>query len=200
MDLIQEEILIARAKVDPSAFGELYDAYYSQILGYAIKRTANIEVAQDVTSETFFKALKSIGRFRWKGVPFSSWLYRIASHEIANYYQKDKRSQTVRKEVEYLSNTSDPSLLSEIKEAEFELEKYKEFLALHKSIARLPLKYQEVITLRFFEKKHIKEIGEILHKKDGTIKSLLHRGLERLRKLMEEMQLSGEDAVLPNRG
>jgi RNA polymerase sigma-70 factor (ECF subfamily) len=70
-------------------------------------------------------------------------------------------------------------------EAETELEKYEDFLTLHKNIARLPIKYQEVIVLRFFENKQLKEIGEILGKQDGTVKSLLHRGLKKLKNLIE---------------
>ena len=82
---------------------------------------------------------------------------------------------------------SNSSLLAETEviEAEEELEKHGDFLILHQSISRLPLKYQEVITLKFFENKQIKEIAEVLGKREGTVKSLLHRGLEKLKKLME---------------
>ncbi len=64
--------------------------------------------------------------------------------------------------------------------------RHEDFLALHRSIAQLPLKYQEVITLRFFEDNQIHEISEILGKPEGTVKSLLHRGLEKLREMMSE--------------
>jgi RNA polymerase sigma-70 factor (ECF subfamily) len=79
MNVEQERELVERAKSNREAFGELYDQYYSRIFGYVLKRTANIEVAEDVTSEVFFKALKNLRQFRWRGVPFSSWLYRIAN-------------------------------------------------------------------------------------------------------------------------
>ena len=103
---------------------------------------------------------------------------------------------------EEISNVFDRMLASEaeIKEADIELEKHEEFLTLHECITKLPAKYQEVIMLRFFEKKQLKEISEILQKNEGTVKSLLHRGLERLRRLMEELQLSSEDMVILNRG
>ena len=90
MNLEQEKELVERAKSDTGAFGELYDQYYSRILGYVLRRTASIEIAQDVTSEVFFKALKHLGQFHWRGVPFSAWLYRIACHEIANNLRKSK--------------------------------------------------------------------------------------------------------------
>ncbi|MBA7505641.1 ECF RNA polymerase sigma factor SigW [subsurface metagenome] len=177
--------MVERAKNDTEAFGELYEQYYSKIFGHVLRRTASIEIAQDVTSEVFFKALKNLGQFRWRGAPFASWLYRIATHEIANYFRKNKHRQSCLEEVSNLISISNPSAEAELLEAEAELKRHEEFLALHENISKLSVKYQEVITLRFFESKQVKEIGEILGKREGTIKSLLHRGLEKLRKLME---------------
>jgi len=184
MDLDREKELVERAKNDTDAFGELYEQYYSQIFGYVLRRTASIETAQDVTSDVFFKALKNLGQFRWRDVPFSSWLYRIATHEIANYFRKSKHGQSCLEEVSNSISISSPSAETELLEAEAELKRHEDFLALHENICKLPAKYQEVITLRFFEKKRIKEVAEILGKREGTVKSLLHRSLEKLRKLM----------------
>ena len=184
MDTEQERALVERAKNDAEAFGELYDKYYSKIFNYILRRTANIVVAQDTTSEVFFKALKNLNKFQWQGVPFSSWLYRIATHEIANHFRKSKRS-TIVMNISDAAVPSNPSPETEVLQAEAELRKYEDLLTLHDSITKLPLKYQEVITLRFFEDKPIREIGEILEKREGTIKSLLHRGLKRLKILME---------------
>jgi RNA polymerase sigma-70 factor (ECF subfamily) len=186
MDSEQERQLIERAKADMNAFGQLCDEYYSQILGYVLKRTARIESAQDITSEVFFKALKNIHRFRWRGIPFSAWLYRIANNEIANHFRKNGHRQAGLDAISNSIEYSEPSPESEFLAAEAELKKHRDFLILHKSIARLSTRYQEVITLRFFENKLIYEIAEILEKREGTVKSLLHRGLKKLRKLMEE--------------
>jgi RNA polymerase sigma-70 factor (ECF subfamily) len=185
MNVDQERELVERAKNNAEAFVELYDQYYSQIFGYVLKRTANIEVAQDVTSEVFFKAFKNLRQFHWRGVPFSSWLYRIATNEIANYFTKSKPWQFSLEEVSNSISFSDPSTGTEFLQAEAELRRHEDFLTLHENISKLQLKYQEVIILRFFEDKQLKEIGEILGKREGTVKSLLHRGLEKLRKLTE---------------
>jgi len=185
MELEQEKELVERAKNYAQAFGELYEQYYSPIFGYVLRRTAIIETAQDVTSETFFKALKILNQFEWRDVPFSSWLYRIATHEIANYHRKNKQRFSPLNEVS--DSRADPALIAEneLIEAEAELERYEDFLALHASISKLKVKYQEVITLRFFENKSLKEICVILGKREGTIKSLLHRALEQLGRLIK---------------
>jgi RNA polymerase sigma-70 factor (ECF subfamily) len=184
MDLDAERDLVKQAQKDPDAFGELYDRYYSKIFGYVLRRTANLEVAQDIASETFFQALRKLWQFRWRSISFSSWLYKIASNEINQYFRKSERRKSVSLEElqeQGLEPVSPHDPESELMEAQEELEQHREFLEVQNRIVRLPAKYQEVIALRFFEQKQIKEICEILSKKEGTVKSLLHRAMERLR-------------------
>jgi RNA polymerase sigma-70 factor (ECF subfamily) len=185
MDLIEEKELVARARRDPEVFGRLYDQYYSQIFNYILRRVANIEIAQDITSEVFLKALKNLGQFHWRNVPFSSWLYRIATNQVTDYFRRGKHEMFSLEEISEPITPSDSSVEIEVLEAEKELRRHEDFLLLHENIAKLSIKYQEAITLRFFENKQIKEIAEVLGKREGTIKSLLHRGLEKLRELME---------------
>lgn len=184
--LEKEKELVKQAQQnEPEAFSELYEMNYSKIFGYVLKRVANVEIAQDITSETFFKSLKNIKKFRWKNISFSCWLYRIASNETANYFRKNKyKSISLEKLCEPV-NFNTPS--NEIIATEDKLKQQTEFLELHQKIKKLKLIYQEVIVLKFFEKKKIKEIAEILGKREGTIKSLIHRSIEKLRKLMEQI-------------
>jgi len=182
MELERERELIERAKRSPDAFSEIYEFYYPKIFGYILKRVANVDVAKDITSETFLKCLKNIEKFKWKGISFSSWLFKIASNEIANFFRKGKyRSVSLEKIPEPVSS-SNPS--QEIIEAEEKLKMEKDFLILHEKIKKLPNIYQDVVVLKFFEKKKIREIAEIVGKKEGTIKSLLHRATEKLRQMM----------------
>jgi RNA polymerase sigma-70 factor (ECF subfamily) len=186
MDLSEEKELVRQAQKAPDAFAKLYDHYYPKIFGYVLRRTANIEVAQDITSETFLKALAKLWQFRWRSISFSSWLYKIASNEINQYYRRaEYRKSISMEELEEqgfeLRSPRDPE--SELMEAEEKLKQHQDFLELQEKITRLPAKYQEVIALRFFEKKQINEIAQILAKREGTIKSLLHRAVERLREI-----------------
>lgn len=188
MKLNEEKELIKCAQKDSKVFGEIYDRYYDKIFGYVLRRTADLEVAQDITSETFFKALKNLWQFRWRKISFSSWLYKIATNEINQYFRKGKYKSA---SLEALQEKGfEPVSLhnpeAEVIEAEEKLKTYQDFLTCQSKISQLDIKYQEVITLRFFEGKQIKEISEILGKSEGTIKSLLHRGLEKLRILMTE--------------
>jgi RNA polymerase sigma-70 factor (ECF subfamily) len=184
MDLSEEKQLVRQAQKAPDAFAELYDQYYPKIFGYVLRRTTNVEAAQDITSETFLKALRKLWQFRWRNVPFSSWLYRIATNEINQYFRKAEYKKSISMEELQeqgfeLISPHDPE--SELIEAQEKLKQYQDFLEIQEKIVRLPAKYQEVIALRFFEQKQIKEIAEILGKKEGTVKSLLHRAVEKLR-------------------
>ena len=186
MNLSEEEELVKRAQKDPDAFAKLYDQYYPRIFGYVLRRSANLEAAQDITSETFLKALGKLWQFQWRNVSFSSWLYKIATNEINQYFRKAEYKKSVSLEelqergFELLS-PHDPE--SELIEAQEKLKQHQDFLEIQGRITRLPAKYQEVIALRFFEKKQINEIAEILGKREGTIKSLLHRAVEKLREM-----------------
>jgi RNA polymerase sigma-70 factor (ECF subfamily) len=184
MDLSEEKKLVRQAQKDPNAFADLYDQYYPKIFGYVLRRTVNVEAAQDITSETFLKALQKLWQFRWRNVSFSSWLYKITTNEINQYFRKAEYKKSISLEELQeqgfeLISPHDPE--SELIEAQEKLKQYQDFREIQEKINRLPVKYQEVIALRFFEKKQIKEIGEILGKKEGTIKSLLHRAVEKLR-------------------
>ena len=157
MDLEQQRILVQKSQEDVSAFGELYDEYYPKILNYTLRRTASVQIAQEVTSTVFFKALENIGRFRWRDIPFSAWLYRIASNEIANYYRGNGHKEYSLEQLAHSRILAGSSIEVEAFDVEADLLRHEDFLALHRRIAQLPLKYQEVITLRFFEEKQIGE-------------------------------------------
>jgi len=184
MDLNQERGLVRQAQKTPDAFAELYDQYYPKIFGYVLRRTANLEAAQDITSETFLKVLNKLWQFRWRNISFSSWLYKIATNEVNQYFRKFEYKRSVSLEElqeQGFEPVSPHDPESELIEAQEKLKQHQDFLEIQKRIVQLPAKYQEVIALRFFEQKQIKEISEILGKKEGTIKSLLHRAVERLR-------------------
>ncbi len=198
MDLQKEESLVTQAQRDRSAFGPLFEEYYSPIFNYLLRRTADIELAADLTAEVFFKAMKNLGRFRWRNLPFSAWLYRIATNAVNGHFRKQKFKWAPLDEIADSRNHSGPGAEQEIEEAQEHLRQYQRFLQAHKLLLRLPMRYQEVISLRFFENKKIGEIAIILGKREGTVKSLLSRGLQQLQKqLLDASYTKDSDAENP---
>jgi RNA polymerase sigma-70 factor, ECF subfamily len=186
VDLSHEETLVEQAKSDMQAFGILYDAYYGKIFSYTLRRVADVPLAQDITSEVFLKALRGIARFKWQNLHFSAWLYRIAGNEIADTYRSSHREMVLSGELACSLGDMTGCAEEEVARLESELREEADLLSLHQAVSALPANYQEVISLRYFEKKHFKEIGEILGKKEETVKTLLYRGLDKLRKQMEQ--------------
>jgi RNA polymerase sigma-70 factor (ECF subfamily) len=181
-----EAQLVERAKSDPEAFGQLYEANYTRILNYIYHRIHNVAEAEELTSNTFFNALRALPKFR-SHAPFSAWLYRIATNEIRMH----KRSQWkwwVRKQEAFSEEDVERVyFVRPAVEAEEERrEKLCEYARLRQSLGRLPERYQTVLVLRYFESLSYEEVATVLGKRVGTIKSLIHRGLGRLRHLMEK--------------
>ncbi len=174
--------LLNKIKNNPEAFSELFKLYYKPIFGYILRRTGDFNDTADIASETFLKAFRHIKNFSYKGISVKVWLYRIATNELNMYFRHSQKHKYLFKRVDFEKNSLFNNLFQEDKiELEIEFEKHEQFLVVQKALKTLPVKYQEVISLRYFEGKDNKEIVEILKIKEGTLKSLLSRGLKKLR-------------------
>lgn len=183
MDLSEEKELIEQAKQDPIAFGKLYDMYYPKISQYILRRSGNVQEAQDITSEVFYKVMRGLRKFEWRNISFSSWVYKIATNEIANYYRRKKHtflSLDFLFEKHHFELPDKTNIEQDFIALEKAFSDHNDFLLIQELLQELPLSYHEVLSLRFFEKKKIKEISEITGKNTNTIKSLLSRGIQKL--------------------
>lgn len=166
----------------PGHFSELFKLYYKQIFGYIFRRIGNFDDTADIAADTFLKAFRHINNFNYTGISVKVWLYRIATNEINLYFRYKRKHNSIFE----LISTEDENIFKDYiaedkREIESELEKHEQFLLVLKELKTLPVKYQEVIALRYFEGKDNKEIAEILNINQGTLKSLLSRGIEKLR-------------------
>ena len=187
MQLTEEKALLDKIQTDPKEFSVLFDLYYKKIFGYIFRRVVDYDSSRDIAAETFLKAFLKINSFRWTGVSISSWLFRIATNEVNQYFRKQKYSpESLNQLIEnHRLDFENPQTWEEEKQVmEKELKDHREFLQVQHHLKKFDLKYQEVIALRYFENKCIKDIAEITGKNEGTIKSLLSRGMEKLRRLM----------------
>jgi RNA polymerase sigma-70 factor, ECF subfamily len=181
MTLQEEQDIISICQREPKAFGILFDEYYNQIFGYIHRRVLDWDASEDITAEVFMKAFMNITNYRWLGISIAAWFYRIATNEINMYFRKDKKAPISLAELSVNQNFDYSETNQDILENDLLLQQHEDFLQVQKHLKNLDIKYQEVIALRFFEDKSIREIGEILNKNEGTIKSLLSRGLEKIR-------------------
>lgn len=172
-DLIQEEMMwIQRAKASPQDFGPLYKKYHESIFRYVYQRMDDKEMAYDIVSQVFIKALTNLNRYENKGLPFSSWLFRIAKSEVYQSFRDNKTKRFVN---------IDTVQINQIIE-EFD-EEISEVNLKHLCYALKMLKESEIqlLEMRFFEKRSFKEMGEILDFKENNVKVKTFRALEKLK-------------------
>ncbi len=181
----EDEILVSAAREDTEAMGRLYDKYYSEIIGYIYHCTFDSTVTEDLTSNIFLAALRHIGRYKWRQIPFRAWLYRIATNEVRMHWRRQKRGKAISLQ------TDDSSLPEQNREFESgnpsagdRIAAEEEYRLLHRALLELRMKYRTVIILRYYEGKAIAEICEITGRKEGTVKSQLHRGLAKLQDIL----------------
>ena len=175
----EEALLVERAKEDPAAFGILYKRYVKKIYSYLYYRTGNHHDAEDLTARTFYRALSKLDSYVHRGVPFSAWLYRIAHNLVANWHRDRSRRQVIPLDELVLASRRKTDLLHLI-----EANEEKEILL--RAIRHLPADRQQLLILKFVEKMPNAEIGRIMGRSEGAIKSLYHRTLIALRKELEK--------------
>jgi RNA polymerase sigma-70 factor (ECF subfamily) len=176
---ISEDQLIEQAKTDPDAFGQLYELYVDKIYNYIYYRLGNHHEAEDLTAKVFYRALNNIGRYNHKGAPFTAWLYRIAHNLVVNWHRDNQRRQVVALEHLDLSGATQENPLHAAEQS-------NEQEILLAAIQRLPRERQELLMLKFVEKMSNAEIGQVMGRSEGAIKSLYHRTLVSLKELLVE--------------
>jgi len=179
---MNEAELLARIKQNPSDFSELFKLYYKPIFGYILRRTGDFDSTADIAADTFLKAFNAIPHFTYKGISIKIWLYRIATNEMNQFFRQRKKHNFLFEKLDIENRNIFHNLLAnDKKELEAEMQRHEMFLAVQRELKLLPTKYQAVIALRYFEGKDNREIAEILNMNEGTLKSLLSRGLKKLR-------------------
>jgi RNA polymerase sigma-70 factor, ECF subfamily len=167
-----DRLLVEAAQRDPSRFAELYEVYFERVYVFIVRRVSNRDVAEDLTSDVFHKALANIRRFEWRGVPFVAWLFRIAANAIAD------RSRHAAKEVAGIDDPPDAT-------SEMDLEGVEHRARLFRLVDQLPSDQRRVIFQRFVEQRSVREVAQELGRSEGAVKQLQFRALEKLRAQME---------------
>lgn len=174
--VLREWQLVQRAQaLNEEALASLYSAYFPRIYNYAFLQLGDIQAAEDVASEVMLKVLESIGRYRFKGPPFSAWVFRIARNKLIDLHRRRKRRGEVDLTEPLASVQISPQTLAE--------------RALERGQLQLALKYlteeqRQVVVLKFIEGFDNGSVARIMGRSEGAIKSLQHRALNSLRRVM----------------
>jgi RNA polymerase sigma-70 factor (ECF subfamily) len=170
--LNDERRLIEAAQLDPSRFAELYESNFHRVYSFVARRVHDRDEAQDVTAEVFHQALKNLGRFQWRGVPFAAWLLRIAANALADRWQRAARG---------LEAPAEDLLEDRLESATGEAPAVERRAMLFQLVDRLPADQRLVVVRRFVDQKSVREIAQELGRSEGAVKQLQFRALENLR-------------------
>lgn len=169
-----ERLLIEAAQKDPSRFAELYDQNFHRIYAFVARRVRDRAEAQDLTAHVFHQALANLEKYKWRGAPFVTWLYRIASNAIA-----DQARRKLREAGNPAEASSEPTVSDD-------LEIVERRARVSREVEKLPEDQRRVIVLRFADEMSIREIAAMLGRTEGAVKQLQFRGLENLRNRLSE--------------
>jgi RNA polymerase sigma-70 factor, ECF subfamily len=164
-----EQSLVEAAKQDPARFAALYEAHFARIYAFVMGRVRDRGAAEDITADVFRHALAAIGSFQWRGVPFASWLYRIAANEIADWLNRRSRESVT---------------IANDEPGEDEIDAIERRAALYALVKALPRDQRRVIELRFVEERSIRETAQTIGRSEGAVKQLQLRALQALRDRM----------------
>jgi RNA polymerase sigma-70 factor (ECF subfamily) len=171
-----EESLVRRAQQrDQEAFAQLYEENFDKIYRYVVLRIGNKTEAEDMTQQVFLNAIKSISSFKWKGVPFSAWLFRIAHNQVVDYLRKKAKQATTILDQSLASSNLSPELVAE---QSLDIER------LLAATERLTPAQREVISLRFAGELSIAQVAKVMGKREGAVKALQHSAVVALRKAL----------------
>lgn len=181
---MNEEKLIQRAQKNIKEFDKLYELYSDKIKRYVRSKVNNDDfIADDLTSITFEKAIKNIKSFRWQGVSFSAWIYKIANNSIIDYYRKQKDTSNVE-----MDNIKDKS--NSIEDVATKLDSETRIKSL---INKLPKREQEVIFLKFFEGYTNKAISKKLGVSETNVGTIIYRTMDKLKVLLFDELMSSRE-------
>ena len=171
-----EQSLVHQAqRGDKEAFTQLYESHFDKIYRYVVLRIGNKTEAEDVTQQVFLKALQSIPSFKWKGIPFSAWLFRIAHNLVVDYLRKVKKVIITPLDESSVKSDSNPQLL---------VEQRLDIEQLISATKRLTRAQREVISLRFAGELSVAESAKVMGKSEGAVKALQHSAIVALRKAL----------------
>ncbi|MEQ8472057.1 MAG: sigma-70 family RNA polymerase sigma factor [Marinoscillum sp.] len=172
MDLT-EVVEINSAKENPKNFRPLYERYFRRIFLFILHRVSDRSLANDITSQVFLNALSNIHKYSHQGLPFSSWLFRIAINECNGHFKQKSIEYTV-----ILDHTNFNHIAEEMDLSDEDRD--------HLSTALQALSFEdlELIELRFFEEMRFQEIADIKEITENNAKVRLYRALDKLRKKM----------------
>lgn len=172
MQTVETELIVRIQKGEPGLFGEVYELFAQKIYAFIFYKTFHRETAEDLTSQTFMRALEKINSFDSRKGTFNSWIYAIARNAVIDFYRTKKNAKNIDDVFDLASDT----------DISAEFDSQEEFVEIHAALGKISPRQREIILLRIWEGFKFREIAEILGKSEAAVKMDFARGLKSLKK------------------
>jgi len=175
-EVVAEWDIVRRGqRYEEDALQALYEKYYPRIYNYAFVQIGDVQAAEDLASDVMLKMIESIGKYQFKGLPFGAWVFRIARNRLIDLHRRRRRRGEVDLSETLVSTLANPQALAE--------------RALERGQIQVAMRYltdeqRQVISLKFIEGFDNRSIGRIMNRNEGAVKSLQHRALGALRRVL----------------
>jgi RNA polymerase sigma-70 factor, ECF subfamily len=173
--LIEEQLVQRAINGDRDAFTQIYDLHFDKIYRYIYVKLRSQAEAEDLTQDVFIKAYEGIHSYKWRDLPFTAWLFKIAHNRVIDYVRKSSKEKKASLDEAGAIASGDPVYITE---QNFEVYQLKN------ALEKLPDAQREVATLRFISELSIAEVAHTLGKSEGTVKALQFNAIASLRKLL----------------
>ncbi len=168
----EEGDLIDRARHDRQAFATLYRRHYRLLSNHVYRRTGDVHATEDIVSDVFLTVLRTLPRYRYRGVPIRFWMLRIATNAVNHWARRRRRHPAVALEPEQLVDAGSDTSSTD---GQFDMQRARS------ALLSLSPKYQAVLSLHYFEGLTVKQVATVIGCRAGTVKSRLARAREALR-------------------
>ena len=183
---MDERQIVESAKMDPLAVSHLYREHYVAIHRYVQRRVGNLDDTNDIVAEVFMSMVRYLPRFRWTGAPFRCWLLVLCTTQMNRWIRKKRFSNLWRslESSEQLATRSPDAIDDRVEPT-------------RQALLALPLAFQTVLTLHYFENLSVEDIAKMIKTRPGTVKSRLSRGRDLLRKKLTNQEEKYSDERRP---
>lgn len=181
LEALQPELLARAQAGDPEGISELYDRYRTSVFRYLYYRAGDLHTAEDLTSETFMRMLRSLNGYRPQNVAFEAWLFQIARNLAIDHYRKTRSRSHLSLEEDMIADRDDP-----VRTAEHNLTSD----LLLQALSKLSEIQRDVIVLRFVNGLPVTQVAQALHKSEDAVKALQRRALSALRKTLTDWEVT----------
>ncbi len=176
---LEREMVQRAQRLDQRALAWLYECYYPRVYSYLLLQLGDAQQAEDIASEAMLKMLEALPRYRFRGIPFSAWVFRIARNCLIDHHRRRKRRTEVSLDTVAEAPAQDPSPAARAEMSDRQAR-------LQRALMRLTEEQRQVIILKFVEGLDNRAIARVLGRREGAIKSLQYRALQALKRIMQE--------------